>query len=120
MRENVDLEIIKSAILFGGDIDDAMARIRSATAWAQMMARDHPERLRHVRYLEALTIVREFLEGKIGVEDMRQRMLGLGDLFEEIGEGKDGLQYLTYILEFVRDRYNVRYPRYDMKRCDDL
>ena len=118
MNLNLDLEIIKSALLFG-DVDDAMSRLDKSIQGIEYENRVTREK-KNTKELEFLTQLKQLLEGKISMDDFKSRVDASGiDIDSSNLYGEDTLQSLYYMLELVTDRYNIKYPSFDGKRCDD-
>jgi len=118
MNLNLDLEIIKSALLFG-DVDDAMSRLDRSMQGIEYENRVTREK-KNTKELEFLTQLKQLLEGRISMNDFKSRVDASGvDIDNSSLYGEDTLQSLYYMLELVIDRYNIKYPSFDGKRCDD-
>jgi hypothetical protein len=118
MNLNLDLEIIKSALLFG-DVDDAMERLNKSISGIEYQNRVNREK-RNMKELTFLNDLKLLLEGKISLDVFKSRIDTSGiDLDNSKLYGEDTLQSLYYMLELVIDRYNIKFPSFDGKRCDD-
>ncbi|MEM0157443.1 MAG: hypothetical protein QXN26_05200 [Thermoplasmataceae archaeon] len=121
MSIDSDMEIIKSAIIYG-DIGDAekviQGRIRKLGV--VLKRRNAPELQAYQDFLKALD---SLLRSQMTLEQFKSVSGGIHGL-ENILERHTGehgyLPSLFYLLQFSMDRYNVRFPEFDMKRCDDL
>lgn len=116
MRFETEMEIIRCGLLFG-DIDDAVSRLKRDIT---VTSRSVKEKYRLMN--RAFRQMTEILENRRKPEDfladltVRERFI----LFNDLREVDDYLDFYRYNLYYSIDRYNVRYPRYDGKRCDDL
>jgi hypothetical protein len=118
MNLNLDLEIIKSALLFG-DVDDAMERLNKSISGIEYRNRVTREK-RNMKELAFLGDLKLLLEGRISLDDFKSRVDASGiDMDNSRLYGEDTLQSLYYMLELVIDRYNIKFPSFDGKRCDD-
>jgi hypothetical protein len=118
MNLNLDMEIIKSALLFG-DLDDAMERLNKSINRIEFQNRVTREK-RNTKELAFLEDLKLLLEGKITLDDFKSRVNATGiDMDNSKIYGEDTLQSLYYMLELVIDRYNIKFPYFDGKRCDD-
>lgn len=115
-----DLEIIKSAIIYG-DLDDAMSIIRKRQeSLAYYLKRDPKEK--QVTYNGFLKSLESLLKGEITLDVFKEKvgsLQGLPELLDITGDPGEILDSLFYLLEYSIDRYNIRFPDYDGKRCDD-
>ncbi len=115
-----DLEIIKSAIIYG-DIDDAMEIIKRRQISLSYYLKKNP-REKHITYSIFLKSLESLLKGEISLDAFREKvgsLQGLTELMDLSGDTSEILDSLCYLLEYSLDRYNVRYPEFDGKRCDD-
>ncbi len=115
-----DMEIIKSAIFYG-DLDDAMSiiRRRQKSLAFYLKKNPKPKNIIYAKFLEALD---SLLKGEINLvtfKDKVNNLEGLPEIFDITGDTGEILDSLYYLLEYSLDRYNVKYPDYDGKRCDD-
>ena len=116
MNPLYDLEIIDSAVL-SGEIDDAMnlieKKIRNLDSAVNVSKNG---KLRsHLRVLQS---IEDFLMGKTGIDALKEIMRSN---FIYGVEEKDGfIENFTYHLYYAADRYNVRFPEFNGKRCGDL
>ena len=118
MNMDLDLEIIKSALLFG-DVDDAMERLNKSISRIEYQNRVTREK-RNIKELTFLRDLKLLLEGKISMDDFKSRVDASNiDMDNSRLYGEDTLKSLYYMLELVIDRYNIKYPSFDGKRCDD-
>ena len=118
MNLNLDMEIIKSALLFG-DVDDAMERLNKSIKKIEYQNRVTREK-RNMKELTFLGDLKLLLEGRISLDDFKSMVDASGiDMDNSRLYGEDTLKSLYYMLELVIDRYNIKYPSFDGKRCDD-
>lgn len=115
MNPVVDLEIIKSALLYG-EPTDAMERIESSLRrlkrFADIGGRQYPD---HILFL---TKMKEYLQGNISSSDLGEFLMEK-NIFQ-IEDYKSFVENFVYYCEYSRDRYNLKFPDFDSKRCDDL
>lgn len=115
-----DMEIIKSALAFG-DLDDAMSLIKRRLESLSYYLKNHPKE-RQVTYYKFLESLNSLLKGEMSLDGFREsvgNLSGLPELLDITGDPGEIMDSLFYFLEYSIDRYNVRYPSYDGKRCDD-
>ena len=118
MNVNLDIEIIKSALLFG-DVDDAMSRLDRSMQKIEYENRLTREK-RNMREMDFLGDLKSLLKGDISLDDFKSRVEASGIDIDSSGlYGEDTIQSLYYMLQLVIDRYNIKYPSFDGKRCDD-
>ena len=116
MNPQYDLEVIRSAIL-SGEIDDAAKLIqKNMKKYERAYNITKKEIFReHMSILNDMMLV---LEGKKGTDELRDKMLKMRIYGEDDYEAF--VNSFIYILDYCLDRYNVRWPSFDGKRCDDL
>ncbi|EQB70430.1 MAG: hypothetical protein AMDU1_APLC00058G0027 [Thermoplasmatales archaeon A-plasma] len=121
MSIDSDMEIIKSAIIYGdiGDAEKVIQR-RIKNLGIILKRRSRPELQEYLEFLNALD---SLLRSRITLEQFKSisgGIHGLENLLERHTGEHGYLPSLFYLLQLSIDRYNVRYPEFDMKRCDDL
>ena len=120
MNGLLDLEEIKSFMLMGD--------VRSSIKWLErrkikskylFMATKND---RYVEMEKFLGIIEELIKGKISADDAEREMSSdeFSDLFYMVDDKKELISAFVYYIRYTRDRYDVDYPRFDQKRCDDL
>lgn len=115
-----DMEMIKSAIIYG-DLDDAMSLIRRRQRSLSYALKNKPTK-KITEYSEFLTALENLLKGELALSDFKVEVDRLPDLMDSLditGDRDNFLASFYYLLEYSLDRYNVRFPQYDGKRCDD-
>lgn len=121
MNIDSDMEIIKGAIIYG-DMADAENIIQRRARQLKFLLKRHKD-VRYQSYLSLLQSVDSFLRSEMTLDEFKEKVGNIHGI-ENLLEGDAGehgyLASLFYILQLSKDRYNVAYPRYDMKRCDDL
>ena len=116
-----DLEIIRSAVL-SGEISDAWSRIeKRIEKYRFAYSITHKERYKIAA--EFLTHFKNILSGKDSIESLSYLASPIGSCgfsqFEE-DAAREYLSNLAFYLRIMLDRYNVRMPAFDAKRCGDL
>ena len=116
-----DLEIIRSAIL-SGEISDAWSRIeKRSEKYRFAYSITHKEKYKIAA--EFLTHFKNILSGKDSIESLSNMASSIGrcgfSQFEE-DAAREYLSNLAFYLRIMLDRYNVRMPAFDAKRCGDL
>ncbi|HLH86060.1 MAG TPA: hypothetical protein VKU79_04270 [Thermoplasmataceae archaeon] len=116
-----DIEMIRSALLYG-DADDAYRMITEAYERTRISLRYRAtERLSS--YNSFLQRLRDVLEGRLSIDGFRAYLEHggvMGKLYRMPDEDRRIMEGFLYQVELSLDRYNIRYPRFDMKRCGDL
>ncbi|MCL5783209.1 MAG: hypothetical protein M1476_04790 [Candidatus Thermoplasmatota archaeon] len=115
-----DMEIIKSALIYG-DIRDAFSVISNRKRLVQLSLK-YQKSSKMDDFKSFLTSLEDLLKGEISLSDFRKKVSslpGLGATLDLTGETDEYFESLYYLLELAIDRYDIRYPAYDGKRCDD-
>lgn len=115
-----DMEIIKSAIIYG-DLDDAMAVVKGRLKSLSYSLKGKPSRKKS-EYSQFLSDLEKLLSGNISLDDFKgatEKLDTLMDSLDITGDRENFLASFYYLLEYSLDRYNIRYPSFDGKRCDD-
>ncbi|MGC8515023.1 MAG: hypothetical protein ACP5OC_02675 [Thermoplasmata archaeon] len=116
-----DLEIIRSAIL-SGEISDAWSRIKTREE-KYMFAYSLTHKEKYKTAAEFLSHIGNILSGKDSIEslvDMSHSIGSCGFSQFEDDAAREYLSNLAFYLRIMIDRYNVRMPAFDAKRCGDL
>ncbi len=116
-----DLEILKSSLIYGEPevavklIDRKEKKLKYLM---RISRKPRPDLSDHLAMLECF---KEIITGEIILEDFRERMSGIRSLVSLMPpDGVDfALDNIAYTVQLAVDRYNIRYPKYDSKRCDD-
>ena len=121
MNVITDLEIIRSALMFG-EIDDAESLInRKTKSYSNAFASTKKE-----KYEIALKLLRQIDSILKGTEPCDSIMKFAGAIgkarFPQIGqrEATEYLENMVYYLKIMTDRYDIRLPEFNAKRCSDL
>ncbi|MHB1439855.1 MAG: hypothetical protein ACYCWK_03910 [Cuniculiplasma sp.] len=116
MNPLYDLEVIDSAVL-SGEIDDAVKLIRRKEKSLELSVNvSKNERSRgHLRVLNAIL---DFLEGKITIENVRKVMNE--NFVYDVDDRQGFIENFLYHLYYAADRYDVKFPDFNGKRCGDL
>lgn len=120
MDPSLDMEIVKSAILFG-DVDDAYSRIKKSMERIEIYKR-MTKSTKYDSYFHFLELLSELVKGSITIGDFKEKVSkipSVDTMFDKSEEAESYLSSLMYFLEYCIDRYNIRYPSFDGKRCDD-
>ncbi len=67
------------------------------------------------------------IKGEIDMREFKKRMLKLEEKFSDvfcrtrrdIGTSKEAADGIIYRMEYMINRYDVKYPDYDSHRCND-
>lgn len=121
MNVLTDLEIIRSAVL-SGEVDDAWSRIKKRTGkYKFKFSLTHNEKYKVAA--DFLTQFGSILSGNAPVDSLTGMAASIGKCgFSQFGEdaATEYLSNMVYYLRIMLDRYNVRMPAFDPKRCGDL
>jgi hypothetical protein len=116
-----DLEIIRSAVL-SGEINDAWSRIEKRTEkYKFAYSITHKEKYRIAA--EFLSHIGNVLSGKDSIQSLPGMAATIGNCgFSQFDydAAKEYLSNLAFYFLIMMDRYNVRMPAFDAKRCGDL
>ncbi|AKA48808.1 hypothetical protein IX51_06470 [uncultured archaeon] len=120
LKAELDVEVIKSALL-AGEVDDAADWIRKAMHRIEIYRRVTKKSKYDARYrfLESLM---GYLSGDFRLDELRkniEKIPGVRDMFVDPEEFRTFLDSFLYYVQLSADRYNIRYPSFDGKRCDD-
>ncbi len=116
-----DLEILKSSLIYG-EPEVAVKLIERKTKKLKYLIRisrkPRPDLSDHLAMLECFNQV---MTGAITIEEFRDRISGIKSLVSLMpADGPEfAIDNLTYLVQLALDRYNIQYPKYDSKRCDD-
>lgn len=113
-----DFEIIRSALMMG-DLNDAVWKIDSVIKKSENLHIFTGKSV-YADYVKVMKTLKDVLKGDKTVREMRNMMTS--DQFYSLYPGNETEKFVdTFLfnLEFCLDRYNVKYPDYDEKRCDD-
>ncbi len=116
-----DLEIIRSALL-SGEIDDAVSRVDNRVKRYQSLY-FLTKNMKYSVASDILSTILEVLKGKAPPDSVIKISDEVGDSMYtqfNIADSKEYFKNLVYYLQLMLDRYNIKYPVYDAKRCGDL
>lgn len=118
MNVTGDFEIIRASLLVG-DIRDVMRKVRSAKKHADSRFSES-SRKKYASYSSFLDILSEVLSGKNDISVLRSAMKK-GEFISllKVPDAEKYTETFLFFLEYAIDRYNIRYPEYDEKRCND-
>lgn len=113
-----DFEILKASMLMG-DFGDVMWKIRSVR---DRVNQRYLETGKEVfgDYVKLLDTLKAVISGDAGISDLRASMHS--DAIREQLSDVDVERYtdtFLFFLEYSLDRYNVKYPEFNAKRCND-
>ncbi|PYB68016.1 hypothetical protein DMB44_05805 [Thermoplasma sp. Kam2015] len=116
MNGNLNMDVIRSALL-AGEIDDAYKVIFNAKKRIELYKSTTGDS-RYDVYYGFISLIDEVVKGRRSWKDLRSYT---DENFEKLSAyvDPDFLESFPYYLFFSIDRYNVRFPYYDGKRCDD-
>lgn len=109
------MDVVRSALL-AGEIDDAYKVVFNAVRRLDLYRRSTGDR-RYDVYFNFLTLLQDVLEGKKGWKSISDYIRDNPDISKYVDS--NFLSSFPYYLFYSVDRYNVRFPYFDGKRCDD-
>lgn len=120
LKAEIDFEVIRSALL-AGEVDDAVAWIKKAMRNMEIYRRTTKSAKYDAlyRFLQSLM---KYLSGETVMEEFREevhRIPGIRDAFVPHEEHDQFMDSFMYYIRLAVDRYNISYPAFDGKRCDD-
>ncbi|MCL4346028.1 MAG: hypothetical protein M1375_02190 [Candidatus Thermoplasmatota archaeon] len=116
MNPDYDIEVIRSSLL-SGEIDDTVNFIKSRMKkYARIFNINRNNRFE--KHLEILAEMIKVLEGKETTDEFRARLLS--DYIYNEDDREAFVESLIYTFDYCIDRYNIKWPSFDGKRCDDL
>ena len=116
MKFTTELEIFRNGIL-SGEINDVMWRLKRDIAIAGSIPGNSGKLMK-----AAFAELEEILSGKtlpagfLASFTEREKF----ELFGDTRELEDRINLYRFDLRYCLDRYNVRYPEFNGKRCEDL
>lgn len=116
-----DLEIIRSAVLFG-ELDDAASRIRKREA-KYMFSYSISHKEKYKAAADFLSHIRRILSGEVPIESITDfaPVIGSSGFSQfDTDAAREYLSNFAYYLRIMMDRYDVKLPVFDPKRCGDL
>lgn len=120
LKPEIDVEVIKSALL-AGEADDAESWIRGAMRKIEIYRKVTKSDRYDPRY-SFLEELQKCLSGEISVSEMKEaveKIPGIRGTFVPEDEFDSFLDSFMYYLQYSVDRYNIKLPGFDGKRCDD-
>ncbi len=116
MNPDYDIEVIRSSI-YSGEIDDTVNFIKKSIVKYERAynVRKQENFLKHINVLKGMMSV---LEGNSNTDQLKSLILN-NYVYGEEDEEKF-VDNLIYTFDYCIDRYNIRWPSFDGKRCDDL
>ncbi|MCY0851689.1 MAG: hypothetical protein OWQ34_02995 [Thermoplasma acidophilum] len=116
MNANLNMDVIRSALL-AGEIDDAYKVIFNARKRLELYKSTTGDS-RYDPYYEFISILDDVVRGRRSWKELKAYIDGNMDVLSKFID-PDFLRSFPYYLFFSIDRYNVRFPYFDGKRCDD-
>ncbi len=118
MNPLYDLYVIESALL-SGEVDDAVNLIsRNRKKYGHVEKQEGMSELKgHMRVLNGIM---DALENNLAIDGFRELMTNNYVYRTEDGNMENFVNAFSYMVYYSIDRYNIRYPEYDGKRCGDL
>lgn len=120
LKAEIDFELIRSSLL-AGEIDDTIAWVKKAMRKMEIYRRVTKSSKYDARY-RFLQSLMKYLSGETGKAEFREevhKIPGIRDAFVPHDEYDEFMDSFMYFTGLAVDRYNVRYPEFDGKRCDD-
>lgn len=116
-----DLEIIRSSLIYG-EPSIAMDLIERKTKKLKYIVRVSRKPRDDIRdHMAMLECFRQVINGEITVDEFKEQISRIPSFMKVLSPDQDisALENLSYTVQLSLDRYNIRYPEYDSKRCDD-
>ncbi|MCL4438461.1 MAG: hypothetical protein M1616_03770 [Candidatus Thermoplasmatota archaeon] len=116
-----DLEIIRSSLIYG-EPSIAMDLIERKTKKLKYIMRVSRKPRDDIRdHMAMLECFRQVINGAITVDEFKEQISRIPSFMKVLSPDQDisALENLSYTVQLSLDRYNIRYPEYDSKRCDD-
>ena len=116
-----DLEIIKSSMIYGEPSVTMNLIDRKISKLSYLLKFDSKKREYISEHIAMLQSFKKVLTGESNVQDLVGVLTGLKSLSSQISpdDMEFAMNTLGYCIQIALDRYNIRYPVYDSKRCDD-
>jgi RNA processing factor Prp31 len=120
MNGLLDLEEIKSYMLMG-DVKSSVKWLEKRKTKSKFMFMA-TKKDRYVVMGEFLNIIEDTIKGRKTIAEAEKEMSSdrFSELVYMVDDRNDLISTFIYYLRYSMDRYNVEYPRFDQKRCDDL
>ncbi len=116
MNPLFDLELIESAVL-SGEIDDAMNLIRKRKKNLPGIINVYKsETLRS--HLKVILGIEGYLSDTVSFDALKSILES--NFIYNVEDREGFIENFSYHLYYSKDRYNVRFPFFNGKRCDDL
>lgn len=120
LKVELDVEVIRSSML-AGEVDDAVAWIEKAIRNSEIYEKVTGKK-KLVPRVSFLREVRRYLAGESSIAELREAIEKIPLIRSSVVEPDNFGEFLDnflYIIQFAADRYNVKYPDFVGKRCDD-
>ncbi len=120
LKPELDVEVIKSALL-AGEVDDAEKWIKKEMGKIEVYRRITKKPKYDARY-RFLEVLQNYLSGQLTIGELRtaiEKIPEVRGIFVPPEEFKTFLDSFLYYLQYTVDRYNIKLPAFDGKRCDD-
>jgi len=113
-----------------GDVDLVVSYIEKCLSYARKLkesARDEYDEKMANAVIEMYELVLSTMRREILVEDFKEKMWELEKKYPEffdrghrdIGKPEESVRAIIHRIEYMVNRYDVKYPFYDMHRCND-
>ena len=116
-----DFEVINSALIYGEPsvaVDLIERKTRELRNLRRMSGNPKGKYDDHIDLLE---LYGSAIRGEISVDEFSVKLERIPNLRNmlEVENLDFAISSISYYLRLSLDRYNIRYPEYDSKRCDD-
>jgi hypothetical protein len=117
-----DFEVINSALMYGEPGVSMKLIERKLMELRRLKRISDSNGHRFDSHISMLELYSQVIKGKLTVEDFSRRFKEIKDIQPklEIDDLDFAVETISYYLQLSMDRYSIRYPEYDSKRCDDL
>jgi hypothetical protein len=113
-----------------GDVDLVVSMLNDAIKYGRKLkeisSKKEDEEVAEAA-IRSSTAILKVLKGEINMEEFKKEMWALEDKYpsffqrgrRDIGTSKENVQAIIHQVEYMLNRYDVKYPNYDRHRCND-
>lgn len=116
-----DFEVINSALIYGEPLVAVRLIDRKTLELKNLKRMTGDPRRKYGDHIRLLELYRSAISRDITVDEFSEKLSKIPNLKNilEIENLDFAISSISYYLRLSLDRYNIRYPEYDSKRCDD-
>ncbi|MGC8505681.1 MAG: hypothetical protein ACP5NK_03105 [Thermoplasmata archaeon] len=120
MNGLLDLEEVKSFMLMG-DVRSSIKWLERRKIKSKYLFMATKKNL-YVEMEKFLDIIEELIKGNINADEAESELTSdkFSGLFYMVDNIEELVSAFVYYIQYTMDRYDVEYPGFDQKRCDDL